>query len=153
MKNIDINKINYKLKTNYYIYEGYYSITNLKDVILKNINLNNNLKEMKDSFSNELREDFEQSKEIKEKDYNTITEENFIKKDQDINSKTQSNQNKLKEHNIFQTRLIQSKKNKHKININMNSKNDGKDKPLGMSTKTSNNHPENLEKKKKKKNK
>jgi hypothetical protein len=150
MKNIDINKINYKLKTNYYIYEGYYSITNLKDVILKNINLNNNLKEMKDSFSNELREDFEQSKEIKEKDYNTITEENFIKKDQDINSKTQSNQNKLKEHNIFQTRLIQSKKNKHKININMNSKNDGKYKPLGMSTKTSNNHPENLEKEKKK---
>ena len=153
MKNIDINNINYKLKTNYYIYQGYYSTMNLKDVIIKNINLNNKLKEMKNSFSNELKEDFEQSKKIKENDYNNIKEENYVKKDKDIISKIQSNQNEIKEQNIFQTRLIQSTKNKHKININinMNSKNDSKDKPLIMNTETPNNNPGNLVKEKREK--
>ena len=80
MINIDINNINYKLKTNFYIYEGYYSMMNLKDVIIKNIDLKNKLKEMKDSFSNELKEDFGQNKNIKENDYNIIMEENIKKK-------------------------------------------------------------------------
>lgn len=80
MNNIDINNINYKLKTNYYIYEGYYSMMNLKDVIIKNINFNNKLKEMKDSFSNELKEDFEKSKKMKEDEFNSIMEESIKKR-------------------------------------------------------------------------
>ena len=110
---------------------------------------------MKNSFSNELKKDFEQSKKIKENDYNNIKEENYVKKDKDIISKIQSNQNEIKEQNIFQTRLIQSTKIKHKININininMNSKNDSKDKPLIMNTETPNNNPGNLVKEKREK--
>ena len=145
MKNIDINNINYKLKTNYYIYEGYYSKMNLKDVIIKNININNKLKEMKNSFSNELQKDFEQSKKI----YNSIKEENFIKKDQDIISRIQSYQNEHKENNIFLTTLIQSTNNKNKVN--MDTKNDSKDKQLRISTETSSNKPVNLVKENNKK--
>ena len=151
MKNIDINNINYKLKTNYYIYEGYYSMMNLKDVIIKNIDLNNKIKEMKDSFSNELKEDFEQSKKIKENAQNIIMEENIKKKDDNNISKTKDIQNELKGHNIFQNRLIQSTKNKHKININIEMKNGSKDKSLRMNAKTSNNNPRNLQKEKIKK--
>jgi len=151
MKNIDINNINYKLKTNYYIYEGYYSMMNLKDVIIKNIDLNNKLKEMKDSFSNELKEDFAQSEKIKENAQNIVMEENIKKKDDNNISKTKDIQNELKGHNIFQNRLIQSTKNKHKININIEMKNGSKDKSLRMNTKTSNNNPRNLQKEKIKK--
>ena len=151
MKIIDINNINYKLKTNYYIYEGYYSMMNLKDIIIKNIDLNNKLKEVKDSFSNELKVHYEQSKNFKENDYNTIMEENIKKKDNNNISNIKSNLNNLRGHNIFQNRLIQSNKNKHKININMDIKKDSKDKPLRMSSETSNNNPTNLEKEKRKK--
>ena len=128
MINIDINNINYKLKTNFYIYEGYYSMMNLKDVIIKNIDLKNKLKEMKDSFSNELKEDFGQNKNIKENDYNIIMEENIKKKDDNNISKTKNYQNELKGHNLFQNRLIKSTKNKLKINTNIDIKNDSKDK-------------------------
>ena len=148
MNNIDINNINYKLKTNYYIYKGYYSMMNLKDVIIKNINFNNKLKEMKDSFSNELKEDFEKSKKMKEDEFNSIMEESIKKKDNDIISITKSNQNKLKEYNIFENRLIQSTKNKNKINININDKNGSKNMPLRVNTETSNNNQSNLEKRK-----
>ena len=147
MKNIDINDINYKLKANYYIYKGYYSMLNLKDVIIKNINFNNKLKEMKDSFSNELNEDFEQSKKFKETDYKILMEENIIKKDNDIISKAKSNKNELKKHNILQTRLIESTKNKHKIGLNVNN-NSSKDKSLRMNTEPCNNNQRNLEKEK-----
>ena len=134
MKNIDINNINYKLKTNYYIYKGYYSIMNLKDVIIKNITLNDNLKEMKDSFSNELQKDFEQSKN----NFNTIMEENFTTNNKNIISITKNSQNKLQEHNMLQKRLIQSTQNKHKIKVNINIKNANKDNPLRMNTEISN---------------
>ena len=147
MKNIDINDINYKLKTNYYIYKGYYSMLNLKDVIIKNINFNNKFKEMKDSFSNELNEDFEQSKKFKETDYKILMEENIIKKDNDIISKAKSNKNELKEHNISQTRLIESTKNKHKKIINVHN-NSSKNNSLRMNTELWNNNPKNLEKEK-----
>ena len=150
MKNIDINNINYKLKTNYYIYEGYYSMMNLKDVIIKNIDFQNKLKEMKDSFSNKLIEDFEQSKNIEENDYSIIMEESIRKDDNNI-SKTKSNLNEIKEHNIFKNGLIQSTENKHKMNINIDTKNDNKNKSLTMNTETSNNNPKNLEKEKTKK--
>ena len=150
MKNIDINNINYKLKTNYYIYEGYYSMMNLKDVIIKNIDFKNKLKDVEDSFSIKLKEDFEQIKNIKENDYNIITKENITKKDDNNISKTKSNQNELKGHNIFQNGLIQSTKNKNKINIDINIKNSIKDKSLRISTETSNNNPINLEKEKEK---
>ena len=149
MINIDINNINYKLKTNFYIYEGYYSMMNLKDVIIKNIDLKNKLKEMKDSFSNELKEDFGQNKNIKENDYNIIMEENIKKKDDNNISKTKNYQNELKGHNLFQNRLIKSTKNKLKINTNIDIKNDSKDKSLRMNTKTSNNNQINLGKRKK----
>jgi len=148
MKKIDVNDINYKLKTNYYIYKGYYSMLNLKDVIIKNINFNNKLKEMKDSFSNELNEDFEQSKKYKESDYKILMEKNIIKKDNDIISNSKSNQNKLKENNILQTRLIESTKNNHKKIINVHN-NSSKDKSLRMNTEPWNNNPRNLEKEKK----
>ena len=69
---------------------------------------------MKDSFSNELKEDFEKSKKMKEDEFNSIMEESIKKKDNDIISITKSNQNKLKEYNIFENRLIQSTKNKNK---------------------------------------
>ena len=149
MKNIDINDINYKLKTNYYIYKGYYSMMNLKDVIIKNINLNNKLKEMKESFSNELNEDFEQSIKFKENDFKILMEENMIKKDNDIISKAKSNQNGLKEHNILQTRLIESTKNKNKINLNEHN-NSSKDSSLRMNTQPRNNNTRNLEEEKRK---
>ena len=150
MKNIDINNINYKLKTNYYIYEGYYSMMNLKDVIIENIDLNNKLKEVKDSFSNELKEEnFEQRKNIKENSYNTIMEESIKKRDNNNISKTKCNQNDLKGHNLFQNTLIRSNKNKDKINIDI--KNDNKVKSLRMNTETSNNNQRNLEKEKRKK--
>jgi len=148
-KNIDINDINYKLKTNYYIYKGYYSVLNLKDVIIKNINFNNKLKEMKDSFSNELNEDFEQSKKFKENDYKTLMEENMIKKDNDIISKAKSNKNELKEHNILQTRLIESTKNNQKKIINVHN-NSSKGKSLRMNTEPWNNNQINFRKRKKK---
>ena len=100
MKNIDINNINYKLKTNYYIYEGYYSMMNLKDVIIKNIDFKNKLKEVKDSFSDKLKEDFEQSKNIEENDYNIIMEESIdIKngnKDKSLSMKTETSNNNPK---------------------------------------------------------
>ena len=150
MKNIDFNNINYKLKTNYYIYNGYYSKMNLKDVIIKNIDINNKLKEMKNSFSNELKEDFEQKRKMKENDFNTINEEDFKNKDNYITSITKSNQNKLKENNMFETRLIQSTKNKNKITISMNVKHGSKDKSLRLNTETSNNNQRNLEKEKRK---
>ena len=150
MKNIDFNNINYKLKTNYYIYNGYYSKMNLKDVIIKNIDINNKLKEMKNSFSNELKEDFEQKRKMKENDFNTINEEDFKNKDNYITSITKSNQNKLKENNMFETRLIQSTKNKNKITISMNVKHGSKDKSLRLNSETSNNNQRNLEKEKRK---
>ena len=128
MINIDINNINYKLKTNFYIYEGYYSMMNLKDVIIKNIDLKNKLKEMKDSFSNELKEDFGQNKNIKENDYNIIMEENIKKTDDNNISKTKNYQKELKGFNLFQNRLIKSTKNNLKINTNIDIKNDSKDK-------------------------
>jgi hypothetical protein len=124
---------------------------NLKDVMIENIDLNNKLKEVKDSFSNELKVHYEQSKNFKENDYNTIMEENIKKKDNNNISNIKSNLNNLRGHNIFQNRLIQSNKNKHKININMDIKKDSKDKPLRMSSETSNNNPTNLEKEKRKK--
>ena len=151
MKNIDISNINYKLKTNYYIYEGYYSMMNLKDVIIKNIDLKNKLKEEKDSFSNKLEEDFEQSINIEEKDYNIIMKENIKKKDDNNISETKRSKNELKGNNILQKELIESTKNKHKINMNIDIKNDSKDKSLRMNTETSNNNPRNLEKEKIKK--
>ena len=147
MKNIDINDINYKLKTNYYIYKGYYSMLNLKDVIIKNINFNNKLKEMKDSFSNELNEDFEESKKFKETGNKILMEENIKKKDNDIISKAKNNKNELKKHNILQTRLIESTKNKHIIGLNIHN-NSIKDKSLRMNTEPSNNNQRNLEKEK-----
>ena len=146
MKIIDINNINYKLKTNYYIYKGYYSIMNLKDVIIKNITLNDKLKEMKDSFSNELQNDFEQSKD----NFNTIMEENITKNNKSIIPKTKRSQTKLKEHNMLQKRLIQSTQNKHKIKINMNIKNSSKDKPLRMNTEIPNNNQRYLNQEKNK---
>jgi len=149
-KNIDINNLNYKLKTNYYIYKGYYSKLNLKDIIIKNININNKLKEMKDSFSNELNEDFEQSKKIKENNYKKLKEENIIKKDCII-SKSKLNQNELKELNIFQTRLIESTKHNHKIKLNKQANNCSKDKALRVNTEISNNNQKNLQKEKRKK--
>ena len=151
MKNIDINNINYKLKTNYYIYEGYYSMMNLKDVIIENINLNNKLKDMKDSFSNDLKEDFEQRKNIKENDHNIIMEENIKKKDNNKSSKAKSNRNEFGGNNIFQNRLIQLTKNDNKININMDINNGSKDKTIRMKTETSNNNPSNLKIEKRKK--
>lgn len=48
---------NDKLKTNYYIYNGFYSNSNLNEYILKNINLNNEYKKKlfgKDSFLDEI---------------------------------------------------------------------------------------------------
>jgi len=141
MKNIDINDINYKLKTNYYIYKEYYSMLNLKDVIIKNINFNNKLKEMKDSFSNELNEDFEQSKKSKENEYKIL-----IKKDNGIISKAKNNKNEIKEYNILQTKLVESAKNKHKINLNVNN-NSSKD-TLRINTELWDNNPRNLEKEK-----
>jgi hypothetical protein len=153
MKNIDINNVNYKLKTNYYIYEGYYSMMNLKDVIIENIDLNNKLKEVKDSFSNEIKEEeFEQSKNNKKNGYNTIMEENIKKKDNNNISKTKFNQNDLKGHNMLQNKLIQSTKNKNRIKINIDNKNGNKEKQLRMNIETSNNNPRNLEKEKRKKN-
>ena len=62
LKNIDINFINYKLKTNYYIYKGYYSKMNLKDIIIKNIKFNKDLKELRNSLFNDFEDDFEKSK-------------------------------------------------------------------------------------------
>jgi len=67
-------------------------------------------------------------------------EENIKKKDDNNFLKTKNNQNELKGHNIFQSRLIQSTKNKHKIIINIDIKNGSKDKSLRMNTKTSNNN-------------
>ena len=44
IKDNNINDINNKIKTNYYIYNGYYSNLNLKETILSNINFNNEYK-------------------------------------------------------------------------------------------------------------
>ena len=105
LKNIDINSINYKLKTNYYIYKGYYSKMNLKDIIIKNINFNKELKELRNSFLNDFEDDFEKFKKI-----NKIKNESHLIKDK-INNK-----NKIIKKNIYHLNLIQSIQSKHEIN-------------------------------------
>ncbi len=119
LKNIDINNINYKLKTNYYIYNGYYSTMNLKDIIIKNFNINNNFKEIKEKFSSEL--SVIKSQRENEPEDNLIEEEINLEK------------NKYKIDKICQVKLVKSKQINQKAMKN-------KDKMLRIKTDYSNNN-------------
>ena len=69
--NNNANNINDKIKTNYYIYNGYYSNLNLKESILKNIYFNNEYKEKvleKDSLFDEVNEEFQKNIKINKSD-------------------------------------------------------------------------------------
>lgn len=99
---------------------------------------------MKGLFLNKLQNEFEQSQNY----FFTIMEENFTTNNKTTISININSQNKYKELNILQKRLIQSTQNKHKININMNIKNASKDKELRMNTEISNNNQRYLDKEK-----
>ena len=125
MNNIDINNINYQIKTNYYIYNDYYSIMNLKDIIIRNFNINNNFKEIREKFSNELT--------IKKSQRENKIEENIV--EEEINSE----KNKYKIDKICQVKLVKSKLKKQKLLIN-------KDKVLRIKTDYSNNNLRQIDK-------
>ena len=129
MKDIDINNINYKLKTNYYIYNGYYSTMNLKDIIINNFKINNDFKEIKEKYINEFTEVIQKSKN-KDENQDTITEElNNLEK------------NKYKIDKICQVKLVKSKQKMNKMKIN-------KDKTLRIKTDYSNNNLKQIDKEK-----
>lgn len=130
MKNIDINNINYKIKTNYYIYNDYYSKMNLKDIIIKNFNINNDFKEIKEKFSNELT--IIKSQRENGPEDNIIEEENNLEK------------NKYKLDKVCQVKLVKSKQKKQKAMIN-------KDKTLRIKTDYSNNNLRQMDKDKERK--
>ena len=125
MNNININNINYKIKTNYYIYNDFYSTMNLKDIIIRNFNINNNFKEIREKFSNELT--------IKKSQRENKIEENIV--EEEINSE----KNKYKIDKICQVKLVKSKLKKQKLLIN-------KDKVLRIKTDYSNNNLRQIDK-------
>ena len=125
MNNIDINNLNYKIKTNYYIYNDYYSTMNLKDIIIKNFNINNNFKEIREKFSNELT--------LKKSQRGNEIEDNLA--EEEINSE----KNKYKIDKICQVKLVKSKQKKQKLMIN-------KDKVLRIKTDYSNNNLRQIDK-------
>ena len=125
MNIIDINNINYKIKTNYYIYNDFYSTMNLKDIIIRNFNINNNFKEIREKFSNELT--------IKKSQRENKIEENIV--EEEINSE----KNKYKIDKICQVKLVKSKLKKQKLLIN-------KDKVLRIKTDYSNNNLRQIDK-------
>ena len=127
MKNIDINDINYKIKTNYYIYNDYYSTMNLKEIIIINFNINNNFKEIRERFSDEL------TIKKSQKEYNNETEDNL--KEEEINLE----KNKYKIDKICQVKLVKSKQKKQKAMIN-------KDKVLKIKIDYSNNNQGQIDK-------
>ena len=125
MNIIDINNINYRIKTNYYIYNDFYSTMNLKDIIIRNFNINNNFKEIREKFSNELT--------IKKSQRENKIEENIV--EEEINSE----KNKYKIDKICQVKLVKSKLKKQKLLIN-------KDKVLRIKTDYSNNNLRQIDK-------
>ena len=127
MKNIDINDINYKIKTNYYIYNDYYSTMNLKEIIIINFNINNNFKEIRERFSDEL------TIKKSQKEYDNETEDNL--KEEEINLE----KNKYKIDKICQVKLVKSKQKKQKAMIN-------KDKVLKIKIDYSNNNQGQIDK-------
>jgi hypothetical protein len=127
MKNIDINDINYKIKTNYYIYNDYYSTMNLKEIIIINFNINNNFKEIRERFSDEL------TIKKSQKEYENETEDNL--KEEEINLE----KNKYKIDKICQVKLVKSKQKKQKAMIN-------KDKVLKIKIDYSNNNQGQIDK-------
>ena len=115
----NIKEIEHKIKKNYYIYNGYYSGSNLKKDIIKNINYNNEYKKKilgKDSSLNELDEDFilnikgnKSNDDIKVEDSFTVENEiNFF------NNKLIKNKEKKSDKKI---KLINSTQNNHNIKI------------------------------------
>jgi len=150
LKNIDINFINYKLKTNYYIYKGYYSKMNLKDIIIKNIKFNKDLKELRNSLFNDFEDDFEKCKKVNiMKNNSMLKDENHLIKDK-INNRKQIIKN-----NIYHLNLIQSIQSKHEINNTYSNANEKisikKEKRLKNNFKNSYNSVRNLEKEKSRK--
>ena len=153
-KSIDdfnINNIEDKIKTNYYIYKGYYSNLNIKESILKNINFNNEYKEKilrKDSFLDDINEDFRYNIKINKSNDNIIFNKkySFIEENEVniFNNKLIKNNNEKYKKNHYKIKLIQSTQNKHTININ---KNNNKDKIIKVKINTDNSIEEKKNKK------
>ena len=122
------NNINDKIKTNYYIYNGYYSNLNLKESIIKNIYFNNEYKERvlgKDSLLDEINEDFQKNIKINKsnddlrlKKNNSFFEDNEMKIFNNKLIKKKNNEKHVKSH--YNIKLVKSTQNNHKINKNNN---------------------------------
>lgn len=120
--NFNMKNINYKLKTNYYIYKGYYSSLNLNENILKNINFNKEYKEKilgKDSLLNELDETFMNNLKDNKNNDNVILENSFGEENEDNNLKKNKKVN-IEKNNGYKIKLIKSIQNKNSIKINKN---------------------------------
>ena len=101
--NIDIKKFRQKdLNTNFFIQGGYYSHLNLKEIILKNIEYNNNYKNnnlILDSFLNEINNDVKII--IDENNLNILNKESNVCKDKNkkVLQKTKENNNNINNNN------------------------------------------------------
>jgi hypothetical protein len=100
---------------------------NLKEIIIINFNINNNFKEIRERFSDEL------TIKKSQKEYNNETEDNL--KEEEINLE----KNKYKIDKICQVKLVKSKQKKQKAMIN-------KDKVLKIKIDYSNNNQGQIDK-------
>ena len=125
---INMKNANDMIKTNYFIYRGFYSNLNLKESILKNINFNNEYKEKilgKDSLLDETNEDFNNNiieNKIKNRSKDNILsskQNNFEKKNENLilNNKLK-NDEKNKNKNNYKSNIIQPTQSKHYLNAN-----------------------------------
>ena len=112
-KNI-IKKINFqnsKIKTNFYINEGYYSHLNLKESILKNIEFNNNYK------NNHL--DLDSSfDDLKEEEKKLIIDKNNKNKEMETKENIETNNNNNNDENKIHIKKVDINTNSNKIKTN-----------------------------------
>ena len=125
--NNDINDINYKIRTNYFIYKGYYSKMNLNENIIKKIDYNQEYKEKKgnDTLLNEMDEEFKDIMKENKSNDDILLEKSFIEDNKTINPEKKYNKdlNNIKK-NEYKVKLIQStqKKSNKFLNKNINNK-------------------------------
>ena len=127
MKNNDIND---RIKTNYYIYKGYYSNLNLKESILYNINYNKEYKEKilgKDSLLDEINKDFQSNRKINKSDEELMFDKKYsFLGDNEIkmlnNKIIENKKNEKRKKNNYNIKLIKSQ-TQNNNNINKTNKN------------------------------
>ena len=130
LKNFNLSNntsnINNQIKTNYYVYKGYYSSMNLNGNIIKNINFNKEFKEKilgKDSLMDDLDETFLNNLKENKSNDDVILEDSYIEDNENNNldSKKSNNMNNEKNQN-YKIKLIHSIQDKKNLKFNENDK-------------------------------